>query len=795
MSCQECREELAAYLEGLLDETCRNRIEAHLAECSDCRVEHTAVQELMVHLTRDGLDMSPVSLEATVMDRILHQQALELRRLKMRKRLRVMGMSGALAAAAALFLVSGIWLTQPAAAEKAAEVLARCAQAAPSASTVHIVAKIRTSPHDNFAFISPHSEFYPIEVWKQWGEKPKWRVQKPERVAVMDGTTTKMLIGENSPVAIPHATDAPFDTGWIMGLTKVQDLLTRELRTALAKGWDLKASTEATPQGQKRLVVTVEAKADPKDAQGALARFSELKNNFFDLADMRRVYRFDAATQKLEGMEATLHEPSGDVLIFAITKIEYDQPIDPALFSLKLPDNVEWIGGPPAVTDNKRYESLTPQQAARIFFEACAKRDWPEAAKFWVGPISEQARQMLGGLQLVRLGEPFQWKTGFRWFRADPRWLVPFEIKLADGTVRKQNLRMRNDNSSKRYAVEEGYWLTQPAAAQEAEEVMRRLAETAPRASSYHVVAKLRTAPADSFSMISAGEKLVPVEIWSQLGIPDKWRVEKPGRVIVMDGRSTVMLIRPESIAIKLPFVTHGALDSGVLLELADVSTQTSRELNQAQPQRWDLAIRHETTPEGRKEFVITVDAKAGVADGDRNKNTYWHESDMRRMYRFDENTQQLRAIEAYLRLPGGDVLILSTERIEYNKPIDAAVFALKLPDDVQWYEEPQPLPDNEKYAKLTPKEAAQALLEACAREDWNEAKKFCPLVTRQNRKDLGGLKIVHLGEPYEPRKNNGWHVPYEVKLKDGRELKGELGMRNSNPGRRYVAEGGLPPD
>ena len=145
MNCQECREELAAYLEGLLDETCQSRMDGHLAECTACQAELREVRELMVRLTRDGLAVPPVSLETAVMDRILYEQALEIRRLKMRKRIRVLGLSGAMAAAAAMFVVSGLWLTQPATAQKAAGILARGAEAAPNPSTVHIVAKMRTA--------------------------------------------------------------------------------------------------------------------------------------------------------------------------------------------------------------------------------------------------------------------------------------------------------------------------------------------------------------------------------------------------------------------------------------------------------------------------------------------------------------------------------------------------------------------------------------------------------------------------------------------------------------------------
>ncbi|NQT14989.1 MAG: hypothetical protein HQ582_19695, partial [Planctomycetes bacterium] len=138
MNCQESRDELAAYLEGLLDETCQRRMDGHLAECTACQAELREVRELTDRLTRDGLAVPPVSLEAVVMDRILQEQALLIRRLKMRKRIRVLGMSGAMAAAAVVLFIGGLWLAQPAEAQKAAAVLARGAEAVPNPSTVHI---------------------------------------------------------------------------------------------------------------------------------------------------------------------------------------------------------------------------------------------------------------------------------------------------------------------------------------------------------------------------------------------------------------------------------------------------------------------------------------------------------------------------------------------------------------------------------------------------------------------------------------------------------------------------------
>src|SRR3972149_2270141 len=200
MNCSECREDFAAYGEGLLDPVAQNRIKSHLSECPACRAELDKVRRVVVRLTRSGLGASKVSLEAQVMDRIIHEQALVIRRLQMRKRIRILGISGALTAAIALFFILGVWMTQPSAnvqaAEtkvQAAEVLAQGAKAVPKISSIHIKGRMRTLPFDNFSNINPQGDFVPIELWKQFGENTKWRAEKPGRVAVMDGDFTILL--------------------------------------------------------------------------------------------------------------------------------------------------------------------------------------------------------------------------------------------------------------------------------------------------------------------------------------------------------------------------------------------------------------------------------------------------------------------------------------------------------------------------------------------------------------------------------------------------------------------------
>jgi hypothetical protein len=445
MNCSECRDDFAAYQEGLLDTDAAGLIESHLVECPACRAEFDQVQRLVVRLTRAWLGAPGISLEKPVMDRIIHEQTLTIRRLQMRKRMRILGIGGALTAAITLFFILGFWMTQPDARVQAAEILAQGAMAVPKISTIYIQGKMRTEPDDyNFSDIDLDRDLLvSIELWKQFGENTKYRVEKPGVVAVMDGASTIILV---KPVGeawkIPHPMDNAADSGWLLSLTNVQNFINQELQSALAKGWDLKLAHEQD-KGKQKLSVTVETKAGLPDDD-------YLKYKYIFTSDTRRVYRFDAETKRLESIQIYVHQKDKDVLIFEANHIDYDQPIDPAVFSLKLPENVSWCEYPQEkLPDNEKYEKMTPKEAAAAFFQACSKEDWDEVSKFWEGPVTKRLKKYLGGLQVISIGEPFQSKAYHGWF-------VPYEIKFKNGETKKSNLDLTNRNPGNRYVVDGG---------------------------------------------------------------------------------------------------------------------------------------------------------------------------------------------------------------------------------------------------------------------------------------------------------------------------------------------------
>ena len=437
MNCSQCREQLAAYLEGLLDRDETSQFESHLAECPQCSRELDEIEQLVGQLADRASGAFADSLEPQVMYRILREQAVQIGRLQMRRRFRLFAMGGSAAAAALFFVLAVFWPSRSDNTVQAAELLAEAAEAASGLQGVHIRGKLRTPPHENFSVVSPDCEFVPVDVWRQFGEEPKWRIEKPQRVAIMDGTSAVMLV--RSEIAVKGPVRSRFDGGWLLRMGDVGDIITEELRVALARGSDLNlAARRKGRDGKQKLVVTIQAKA-PKDVA------EHIKNLVITVSDHRRVYQFDAQTRRLEDVKIYMRRDGRDVLVFESTEIEYNPQIDPATFALEMPENVLWHQEPQKLPDNEKYEQMSPDQIARALFEACAKEDWEEAQKHWAGPITDRMKKYLAGLKIVRIGAPFESGTG--------GWAVPYEIKLSTGHVKKLNLNLRKLQSAGRYVA------------------------------------------------------------------------------------------------------------------------------------------------------------------------------------------------------------------------------------------------------------------------------------------------------------------------------------------------------
>jgi outer membrane lipoprotein-sorting protein len=441
MNCQDCSDQLVPFVEHLLDDAAAEAMKEHLARCANCRAEANATRQLRGRLLAAADTPIGAGLSQAVMDQILVRQVEVTRRLKMRRRLQVFGMSGI--AAALLIGITWVALEYGPSPATAQEVIARGVQAATNLKSIYLKCRVRTLPGDNFESLDVKRDLIDVELWKDFGPPLRWRIEKPGRVVVMNGQNTVMLMGNKVGVKLDVAAPSAFDTEWLHRLAAIDGVLSQELASTSIPSHQSKISRVERPDDATHEMVVVQVEMN--DNVGAY-----LKNKSLETSDTRREYLFDRKTGRLENAKFYCQSDEGkDVLVLEIVQIDYDPAIDPGKFELEIPKDVVWFQQPQRLPDNEKYDKMTPSEAAHDFFAACGSRDWGKAEKFWQMPLTDEVKQYLGGLEMIKLGEPFQAKPYGGWF-------VPYEIKMSNGEVRKHNLALRNDNPAKRYVVDGG---------------------------------------------------------------------------------------------------------------------------------------------------------------------------------------------------------------------------------------------------------------------------------------------------------------------------------------------------
>jgi outer membrane lipoprotein-sorting protein len=438
MNCAECRENLVACVEGLLDREESLQCQAHLETCAACRAEHTAITRLQRQLMARGPATAEVSLINPVMRRV-HAIQTERERNSIMKKLFTRWGFGLSAAAGAAAIILIAFLVFPKAQATAAEVMTKGAQAVAKLTSIHLRGQLRTHPDANFDSIDPDAGFCTIELWKQFEPEPKWRYEKPGRVAVWDGQSSVMFVkAANLAVKVPMGPRNSFNKDWLHQIANLSNTITNELNNAIAKGWKISRETGRADDGRLKNVVTIEAKSGRPDND-------YLNNRFFDAADTRRIYVFDDQSGLLESVKIYLQAAAGDKLIFELDQIDYNQSFNPALFKIELPADVGWFQNEmQRLPDNEKYASLTAEQAARAYIEALGRQDWTEAEKFRRTTIDDRTRKIVGGLDLVSIGESFTAKDY-------PGRFVPYVIKLKSGVVITNNLSFKKDGKTDRW--------------------------------------------------------------------------------------------------------------------------------------------------------------------------------------------------------------------------------------------------------------------------------------------------------------------------------------------------------
>jgi outer membrane lipoprotein-sorting protein len=326
-----------------------------------------------------------------------------------------------------------------------------------------------------------------------------------------------------------------------------------------------------------------------------------------------------------------------------------------------------------------------------------------------------------------------------------------------------------------------------------AAEVFYQAAEAMNGLTSFHIKVRMRTPPADNFHYIQLDRDFTEIDFWKQCTDDQwgQWRLESPGRVVVMDGRTSTMFMKH----LNQVFESNDPSPERYWKEcLVEVNKVMTREAQCASERPAAFTSYREVGPDGREMIVVTVEMPTHVPPEDYLRNKYLENADHMKVYRFNAQTKLLEDLEIYIHDNGRDVLVFQLVEAEYNIDLDPGLFSLDLPEDVIRFKPPEILPDNERYEKMTPEEAATAFFTACAQEDWDELVKFLGQtgVSQPMKNYLGGLEIVSIGEAFQSANYRGWFVPYEIKLRSGKTKKHNLALRKDNRAKRFELDGGI---
>jgi len=436
MTCRSARRQMADLFDSAGVTDAGAELRAHLGLCGACATEFRGARDALASVEPLQRVRASLDFKERTMNKLAEQlSAVQTARPRVRTTpfRRLAFMVGAVVALVLALPYLGTLRTN----HGAVTLLAQSVQAMSGIQSVHILARMRTHRGDNFEFIGAEYDFQPVEMWKEFGAMPRWRVENPGRVVVMDGTQSTLFL-RKSKEAVRGGRNAGF-VEWLGPLLDPEQVLTAELKAA-QKG-ESRASLRREG-GRITLTASRKAQGDFVNDWG--------RNSSVPESDHTRVYQFDAATNRLTGMQVILHDGGKDVVVFEIDDIRYNEPLAPELFTVALPDDVI-RDVPPEVMPVNRPIPATARDAAVTFLEGMAHRDWDQVLMVYrATAIPEGLKMYGGGLRVISIGEPFQ--SGLY-----DGWYVPYEILLADGTRKKLNLAVRNDNPAHRWVQDGGF--------------------------------------------------------------------------------------------------------------------------------------------------------------------------------------------------------------------------------------------------------------------------------------------------------------------------------------------------
>ncbi len=299
---------------------------------------------------------------------------------------------------------------------------------------------------------------------------------------------------------------------------------------------------------------------------------------------------------------------------------------------------------------------------------------------------------------------------------------------------------------------------------------------------------KVRTLPGDNFELVGTDFEMVDHTITKSFENPVEWRIDKGGRVVVCNGKNQYLWVPDLKYGLKA-----GAKAGFVewFKMLLDPQSILAKEQKTAQERSSKI-----TMNEKGNEILMTITSNArGNFINDYSRNKSIEESDNRREYVFEKSTKLLKGLKIYIIQGKKETLILETEKIDYDAPVDASLFAINLPEGVEWSSVNTNI-TSDTFSNITSKQAAELIFNGMAKSDWESVKdafsQYNEALMLILKKNYDGITVIKVGESFKSGTYKGEFVPYEIKFKSGKTKKWNLALRNDNKNKVWIVDGGI---
>ena len=401
MNCAECRENLVACAEGLLDREALLECQAHLEACAGCRAKYQAIASLQQRLVARGQAAARVSMVAPVMQRIRQEQFKPERETIMSKILKHRWGFGLGAAASA-----------------AAVIIAIVVVTSPKAFGIEQV--IEAYNHVRFLHVKtfPGSQQTPNEFWikaDEQGHVEKARYYLPETedgVKLITWTPEKAEIWFQSKhgfLILQTKRIAP----WMQSLLD-QSQPQLYLKGLLEEQKAGKVGLQIQEKGECQMIVATNS------------------------SGQKQVISIDKKTDLIKSLAWYRVDGTNEVLRIRTEFSDYNVPIEDKMFELQdqLPADVtvadqlnQVIGVPQGNMTDEQAAAETVQQ----FFQALVDKDYRKAGLIYGGEIESNFKKQFGAFTVARIISVGPAEAQTNWVKRGFRVPCKVEIVQPDG--------------------------------------------------------------------------------------------------------------------------------------------------------------------------------------------------------------------------------------------------------------------------------------------------------------------------------------------------------------------------